>query len=75
MKSAVRNCACLQGMSVVAVMSVAKGVFLPQEAALPQDQERPLLRLDPPLHPPGVRVLQAAEAQGAAPKELQAAAL
>ena len=76
MKSAVRNCACLQGMSVAAVMSVAEGVFLPQEVALHQDQECPLLPLDPPLHPPGVRVLREVKALEAAPEaEAHAAAL
>ena len=75
MKSAARNCVCLQRMWAAAVMSVAEGVFLPQEVTLPQVQERPLLRLDPPLHPPGAQALLEAKAQGAAPKELQAAAL
>ena len=68
MKSAVRNWACPHGMWAAAVMSVAEGVFLPQEAALPQDQERPLLPLDPPLHPPGAQALQEARAQETAPE-------
>ena len=75
-KSAVRNCACRQGMWAAAVMSVAEGVFLPQEVALPRDQQRPLLPLDPPLDPRGVRVLQVVKAQETAPEaEAHTAAL
>ena len=70
MKSAVRNCACLQGMWATAVMSVVEGVFLPQ------GQQCPLLRLDPPLAPPGVLVLQEAKAQETVPEAgIQMAAL
>jgi len=68
MKSAVRNWACLQGMWTAAVMSVAEGVFLRQEVALPRDRERPLLPLDLLLAPLGAQAPQAAEAQETAPE-------
>lgn len=68
MKSAVRNWDCLQGMLAAAVMSVVEGVFLPQEVAHPQAQERPPLPLDPLLAPREAMFLQAAEAQGVAPE-------
>jgi len=62
-------------MWAAAAMSVAVGVFLPQEAALLQDHECPLPPLDLPLAPQGEQALQAAEALEAAPEaEAHAAA-
>ena len=63
-KSAVRNWACPHGMWAAAVMSVAEGIFPPQEAALPQDQLDPLLRLAPL----GAQALLAAKAQETVPE-------